>query len=297
MKTALNLALLLLIMMFAGCGERPSATAGSTNASPRTFIVRGSLRELPTDGRSAVIRHEEIPGYMPKMTMTLTLKQPAELRGLVPGDEVEFRLVATEDDHWIESLRRVGRGTVPEARPADPAPVQRELVNGGVWPDAPILDETGATRRFADFRGRAIAFTFIFTRCPLPDFCPRMSKHFKRARELLLTRPGAATNWQFVSLSFDPEQDTPAVLSTYAPGYRGANADRWLFGVLSADTLAAVAPRLDLKIGREGGGFSHNLRTVVLDTRGRIHRQFDGNDWTPEELADALVEAASVDPR
>ena len=141
MKTALNLALLPLIMRFAGCGERPS---GKSGAPPRTFTVRGSLRELPTDGRSAVIRHEEIPGYMPKMTMTFSVKHPASLRGLVPGDEVEFRLVATEDDHWIESLRRVGRGTVPEARPADPAPVQRELVNG----DVRAQERTEAISRF-----------------------------------------------------------------------------------------------------------------------------------------------------
>lgn len=274
----------------AGCRERKTDPPPATDSPVKTFVVRGSLRELPTDGRSAVIRHQAIPGYMPAMTMTFPVKRPEELRGLTPGDEVEFRLFATADDDWIEALHRVGH-----AEPGTNAPADRraELHNGDLLPDEPFLSETGATRRLSEFRGASVALTFIFTRCPLPTFCPLMSRNFSRARRALTDGGGAGANWQFLSLSFDPEHDTPAALTEYAGYYRGENADHWLFGVLGTNALADWAPRLDLIVKREGDGFSHNLRTVVLDPEGRIRRQFDNNEWTPEELADAMRKAAA----
>lgn len=296
MKAHHVLILFISACLWAGCDGRKPAAPQDIGLPPREFTVRGSLRELPTDGRHAVIRHEAIPGYMPGMTMTFTVKRPEDLRGLTPGDRVEFRLIATDDDHWIESLRRIGHDEPAADDTATVASTEAELHNGDLLPDVNLLGETGATNRFTDFRGRAVALTFVFTRCPLPDFCPRLSKHFSQARKLLLARPGGPTNWQFLSLSFDPEHDTPLVLAAYARSYRGDNADRWLFGVLAPDTLAALAPRLGLQLLRVGGSISHNLRTVVLDPRGRIHRQFDGNEWTSEELADALAEAARVSP-
>jgi protein SCO1/2 len=145
--------------------------------------------------------------------------------------------------------------------------------------------------RFSDFRGKALAFTFFFTRCPLPDYCPRMNNNFKEARALLLSQPNTPTNWQFLCVSFDAEFDKPAHLANYAKMFRGDDEGRWLFASASPDALAELAPRLDLKVAREAGSFSHNLRTVVLDPQGRVHKQFDGNEWTPRQLADALLQA------
>jgi cytochrome oxidase Cu insertion factor (SCO1/SenC/PrrC family) len=95
-----------------------------------------------------------------------------------------------------------------------------------------------------------------------------------------------------LSISFDPTVDQPAVLSGYATMYRGQDTNHWLFAVGSTNTLAQLSPQVDLQFWQEGGSISHNLRTVVLDGKGRITQQFDGNDWTPQELADALREAA-----
>jgi protein SCO1/2 len=122
-----------------------------------------------------------------------------------------------------------------------------------------------------------------------------MGKNFAEARELVLARANAPTNWQFLSISFDPEFDQPAVLASYANFYRAANADRWLFAAAATNVLAKLAPRLDLMVKREAGGsISHNLRTVVLDGQGRIRRQFDGNQWTAEELAREVVRASTL---
>ena len=114
------------------------------------------------------------------------------------------------------------------------------------------------------------------------------------ARKLLLADTNAPANWQLLSISFDPGFDQPGILAGYGNFYRGGNTNRWLFAAAPTNTLAALAPALDLMVIRDGPGFTHNLRTVVLDTQGRIARQFDGNHWTPEQLADAIRQAAKV---
>jgi protein SCO1/2 len=163
-----------------------------------------------------------------------------------------------------------------------------ELAAGDLLPDAEFTSELGQEIHFSDFRGRAVAFTFFFTSCPLPEYCPRMNKNFFEARKILLADSNAPANWQLLSISFDSAVDQPLVLASYAGIYRGLNPAHWLFAVASTNTLAALAPKLDLNVWRENGGLSHNLRTVVLDAGGKIFKQFDGNDWTPAQLAEAI---------
>jgi protein SCO1 len=299
MKIGQALLSLGIVMFVAGC-EKPSVPPQSnaaTNTKETYYAARGVVRSLPEDGRTVVIRHDAIPGYMPKMTMEFNVRDTNQLGGLQRDDVITFRLVATEDTHWIENVQRVGRIETSAAAPSVVAtnPPVRELVVGDQLPDSELLAEGGREIHLSDFRGQALAFTFIFTRCPLPDYCPRMGNNFAHARELILARSNAPTNWQFLSISFDPEFDTPAVLRSYGNNYRAGNADHWLFAVASTGVLHELAPRLDLMITREAGGsISHNLRTVVLDPRGRIYRQFDGNHWTPEQLVGALLEAAQL---
>src|SRR5688572_26516177 len=163
---------------------------------------------------------------------------------------------------------------------------------GDVLPDTDLLAEDGRAITLSDFKGQALAFTFIFTRCPLPDFCPRMNQHFNRARETLLRQSEGPTNWQFLSISFDPGFDKPEVLTRYAYSYRGQNTNRWLFASASSTVMDFMASQLDFRFANEGGSFVHNLRTVVLDGQRRVYRQFDGNKWKAEELAQAITEAA-----
>lgn len=283
-------------LILGGCGRDPATIPATGSETLRSYDTRGVVREIAPDRRKAVIRHEEIPGYMPKMTMELNVREPAELEGIAAGDEITFRLHANAETHWIDGVRRVGHSTaaasaeLPLYVPEEAA----ELKPGDIVPDAEFLSEDGQPLRLESLRGRAVAFTFFFTRCPLPDYCPRMNTHFRDARDLLLARANAPTNWQFLCVSFDAEFDKPSVLKGYANAFRAGNPDRWIFAAANPATLARLAPRLDLMVTREGGGFGHNLRTVVLDPQGRIHRQFDGNDWTPQELADAVADAATT---
>jgi protein SCO1/2 len=262
----------------------------------RSFFARGLVRELPADGQTVVVRHEAISGFMPKMTMTFNVRDTNQLRGLQVGDAVTFNVKATEEDSWIENIRRAGTNDLAPLPAPDPASSAllhvAQMKPGDVLPDAELLAEDGRTIRLSGFQGHAVAFTFIFTRCPLPDFCPRMNQHFNRARDLLLQRPGGPTNWQFLSISFDPEFDKPGVLTRYAYSYRGQSTDRWLFAAAPTNVMASFVSQLDFRFANEGGSFLHNLRTVVLDPQRRIYRQFDGNKWKASDLAEALAEAA-----
>jgi len=295
--------------LVAGCGndanstkrqptnviETDLQTLESTNVI-RSFLARGVIREIPPGGTTVIVRHEEIPGFMPRMTMEFDVRHTNELDGLHAGDTITFNVRATEEDSWIENIRRAS--TNDPAPRSHPGPSAASLLHaaqlkpGDVLPDAELLAEDGSRIKLSDFQGRALAFTFIFTRCPLPDYCPRMNQHFSRARQLLSETPGGPTNWQFLSISFDPEFDKPGVLTRYAYSYRGQSADRWLFAAAPAEVMASFSSQLDFRFANEGGSFLHNLRTVVLDTDRRVFRQFDGNKWKAQELAQALTEAA-----
>lgn len=286
-------------LLLVGCDK--SAPVPPPQTSPhiteRAFEVRGVVRSMPEGGRTLVVRHEEIPGYMPKMTMELNVRDTNEISGLERDDEITFQLVATTNTHWIQNIKRTGK-VAPTAPPAPSSPgyqLVKELAPGNPLPDYELVAEDGRMIRFSDFRGQAVAFTFIFTRCPLPDYCPRMGNNFSEARELILTNTTAPTNWQFLSISFDPEFDTPEVLRNHARRYRHDNPDRWLFAAAPLKVLATLAPELNLMFAKEASGsISHNLRTIVLDPQGRLHKQFDGNQWTPAALAEALLAAAQV---
>jgi len=271
----------------------------STNVL-RSFLARGIIREVPEGGTTVVIHHEAMPGFMPKMTMEFNVRNTNELRGLRPGDAVAFHVKASQEESWIEGLKKIGTNELVHPLPADPPSAAllhvAQLKPGDLMPDAELLGEDGHPVKLSDYKGRALAFTFIFTRCPLPDFCPRMNLNFSRARELLLANESGTTNWQFLSISFDPGFDKPGVLSRYAYSYRGNQSDRWQFTAAASEVLASLGPELDFRFANSGESFMHNLRTVVLDPQRRIYRQFDGNKWTAKELALALVEAARIGP-
>lgn len=265
------------------------------NNSMTSYPTRGVVEKIASDRGQATIDTEAIPGYMAAMPMDYPVRNTNELNGIATGDKITFMLVVSNNDDWIQNIRFVGHsketmtntmsmrmsgGMTPELKPGDPLP------------DGVLVAEDGHRIHFSDFRGQAVAFTFFYTRCPLPNYCPLMNRNFAAAREAILSAPDAPTNWEFLSISFDAENDTPQTLANYANLFRGDNTSHWLFAAATPPTLATLAPALDLMIVHEGSAISHNLRTVVLDPRGRIFRQFDGNQWTARELAQALLAAA-----
>ena len=149
----------------------------------------------------------------------------------------------------------------------------------------------GRAMSLKEFKGKALALTFIFTRCPFPEFCPRMSNNFAEAYKRLMTTPNAPTNWHLLSISFDPANDTPAVLKAYAGRYN-YDSNYWSFVTGAMIDIDAITEQFGLGFSRQGASINHNLRTVVVDANGRVRRILTGNDWKPAELVEEIGRAA-----
>ncbi len=285
----------LLLALVAGCNQEPPAPKSAAPSAPaaKSYDARGIVKAIAADGHKATIKHEKIPGYMRAMTMELSVRNPNELAGIAPNDEITFKLRVTDDDDWIEGVRFVAHHISEVTNGVFTFHIPTSQLNpGDALGDYEFTGEDGKTFLLSAFRGSAVAFTFFFTTCPLPEFCPRMNRNLAEARKIILAPASAPANWQLLSISFDSDFDQPEILSGFGNFYRGGDTNRWRFAVASTNTLAGLAPKVGLNFWREGGSISHNLRTVVLDGQGNLFKQFDGNDWTAQELADAIVEAA-----
>ncbi len=286
------------IISTAAVAAALAVAAVSCARNPQIYFVKGVVKELSPDGRTVVIAHEEIPGYMPAMQMPFVVKDARELAGLQTNDAVFFRMVVTADDAWIDRISKTG------VAPAAPAPPNRAfrrvrmvepLKVGDPLPDYRFTNELGQAVHLGQFQGQALAFTFIFTRCPYPLFCLRMSGNFAEAAKKLAAMPDAPTNWHLLSISFDTEFDSPAVLKAYAERYRDDPA-RWNFLTGELMDIDALTEQVGLMFPRSSGGmgFDHNLRTVIVDAQGRIQKVFTGNEWKVEDFIAELRQAAAA---
>jgi protein SCO1/2 len=169
--------------------------------------------------------------------------------------------------------------------PVTPDP-SRELGAGDLLPDIVLVNQFGEELRVRDFRGKALAITFIYSRCVSPTLCPLVSRNFDAA-QTLLARLGVNEHCHLLSISLDAESDTPDVLAAYAKGCQ-ANAQIWTFAPASESEVRRLGNAVGLEFKRVGGQIDHNLRTVVVDSAGRIRHIFRGNSWTPQELVAEL---------
>lgn len=284
-------------MNSGGMGQNKGSMQSTNNPSVKSYRARGIVEKITSDRHTATINTDKIPDYMDAMTMDYPVLNTNELKGISSGDIIHFTLIVSNDTDWIQGIHRTGHSN---SAMTNSMPMQMnmshgamtELSDGDLLPNGVLTSEDGREIHFSDFRGKALALTFFYTRCPLPNYCPLMNRNFADARKLITSKRDAPTNWEFLSISFDPDSDTPQVLTSYGGFYRDGNSRHWLFASAPTNTLAMLATALDLMVFREGSTISHNLRTVVLDPQGRIYREFDGNEWTPEDLANAVTEAA-----
>lgn len=284
-------------------GDAP-VTVGTAAAAPastntQVFQAKGIIIELLPTEKSVRIQHEAIPGYMDAMTMAFDVGSTNELAGLNPGDVVTFRLWVTERDGWIDQLQKLSLAppinTLPPNAPVRIVRDVEPLNPGDPLPDYQFTNQLGEAVSLSQFRGQALAITFIFTRCPFPTFCPLMSNNFRTVQDALLKNPSGPTNWQLLTLTFDPEFDTPEKLKAYATSF-GCNPEHWSFLTGALIEVTALGEQFGLRFWREpSAGISHNLRTVIVDARGRVQKIIPENKWTPDELAAEIEKAARVE--
>lgn len=265
----------------------------------KEYLVRGVIQEIKRDGEIAIIDHEEIPGYMKRMIMPFRAKDPAEFADRKPNDRVSFRLLVTELESWVDRVTKIGVGPVDLRTPRREFRLVRDvqpLEIGDQVPNYPMTNELGRAVGLRDFQGKAVALTFIFTRCPMPDFCPRMTRRFEEAYDALTADASAPKNWHLLSVSFDVDHDTPDVLKGYSRVH-GCDPDKWSFLTSELIEMDALTEQFGMTFARETQGgfiFSHNLRTAVLDTNGRVRKIFVGYDWKADALVEELRKAAAV---
>jgi protein SCO1/2 len=291
---------LLAVTLSRGSQLPPAAAAAAQTTSPKSnqqaFHVKGVVIEVRAEEKTVKIRDEEIPGYMEAMTMPFEVTDANELSGLKAGDSVSFRMIVTDTNAWIEGLQKQGEPRNPGPPTIGPFRYVREvepLNAGDLLPEYHFTNHLGQALSTSQFRGRALAITFIFTRCPYPTFCPRTTGNFEETQNKLLTSPHAPSNWHLLTISFDPEWDTPARLKTYAGRFH-CNANYWSFATGELIDITAIAEQVGMLFWHEGegAGISHNLRTVVVDARGRVQKIFRENQWTSDELVAEMIKAA-----
>lgn len=284
--------LVCMVLLFSGCGRQDESNGR------RTFVVNGVVKQLEPDGKTVVIQHEAIPNYMAAMTMPFEARNPRELAGLSAGEAVTFHLVVTSNAGWIEDIaprreRAVAVASLSTNRPPgfEITRAVEPLAEGDPLPNYHFTNQLGQAMDFSEFKGQPFAFTFFFTSCPFPNFCPRLTSNFEQVSADLMKMTNAPAQWHLFSISFDTKVDAPPRLLAYAEGAHYDPA-HWSFLTGSPEEIAELADQVGETYSIQPGNITHNLRTVVVDGRGRIQKIFQGNYWTPDELTRA-IEAAS----
>jgi protein SCO1 len=275
---------------FVSSGCRRDAPEAAAHRHP----LEGTVVAVDVANRKLTIAHEDIPGLMPAMTMEFVVleKDAVLLRNVSPGDRVTATLVVPDSRYWLEDLVIVKKGT-PDANAA-PGPRPHEARPGDVMPDVALVDQDGRTFRLAGYRGKALALTFVFTRCPFPDFCPLMMKNFAAVEGTLHKDPALDAKTRLLTVSFDPHNDTPKVLRAFGLPFQKSEPPflHWSLATGEDGAIRELAGALELEYVEESHSFTHNLRTAVIGPDGRLVRLFRGNDWTPDELVAELRTAA-----
>lgn len=295
--------LLAALALSAGCGRSagpdatrlapaaPTTAEAAPPASERHRMV-GVVRGVDAQSGVVTIRHEEMPGFMKAMTMPFDVEDRTVLEDLQVGDEVEGTLVVTGNESRLVDLQVTKPATAPtlslDLRGGTPQlRVKAErLEPGQMVPDFQFTTQEGTKMSLSDLRGKVVALTFIYTRCPLPDFCPALDRKFATMADRIEARPGRSEGIRLLSISFDPEHDTPEVLRKHAE-IQGARPPLWTFAVAEHVELRKVAESLGLVYGPTKDEVIHNRCVAVIapdGTLARLEVGEAGRTWTPAEL-------------
>ena len=275
-----------------------AAAAGACNsgnsADHREYSLHGQVISLAPDHKDANIKHDDIKGFMPAMTMPYKVRDAKEYDNLTAGDVIDATLVVVSNDAYLKNVKKVGTAPLP-APPAETTMSASSgfelLKTGQPVPDGKFVDQDGKPVTIAAYRGSVVLVTFMYTSCPMPTFCPLMDRHFAAIQEKLKAKRNQL-HAHLLSVSIDPVVDTPAVLKEHA---QKLNADPrlWTFLTGDRDDLDQWGARFGVSVSRalnDPKDITHNLRTAIIDRQGNLVQTYTGNEWTPEQvLADAEV--------
>lgn len=281
----------LAVMAFAGIG-----LSGCKGSSPKAsdgakrFELKGKVVSADKANHKVTIQHEEIKGYMDGMTMPFTLLEDWTYSELKPGALIQATLVVDQGRTWLENPvvtsvadpNLVGKTEETGVEPSAGADV----------PDFTLINQDGKKINLAKYRGQALVVTFIYTRCPLPDYCPLMSLNFQQIQKEAQNKPELKDKLHLLSISVDPDYDKPKVLREYGARYVGATKPeafkQWEFAAGSAEEIKQTAQFFGMNYWPEKGQIIHSLRTAIISPDGKIVKVYRGNEWKPEEVLQDL---------
>ena len=282
MARALTGIVIVALLVSSACA-RPAA---------REYELHGQVVAVDPARQEVTISHEDIPQFMPGMTMAFRVADRSLLNGRRPGDLVKATLVVRDTDAHLRTLERTGFAVVPDEPPSAAVSM---LAPGDAVADAAFVDTGGIARRFSDWRGHPVAVTFMYTRCPLPNFCPLLDRHFKAAQDRLRSDP-ALSGVRLLSVSFDPRRDTPETLATHAARVQ-ADRSIWQFVTGSPQDVHRFAGQFGVSVmgdNPDSEEIVHNMRTGIIDGRGRLAAILNGGDWSPDDLVAGLRKAQAA---
>lgn len=281
-----------------------SLSSCTSHPKPERYHFTGEIMSIDTQDQSAVINGDNIPGFMEPMTMSYKIKPPSVLNQLQPDDLISAEVVVIKPtksegpaDYWLENVKVTGHGKMPPPSPG-PGAAQRIPQPGDVVPDFSYTNQNGRRVSLKKYRGKVLLVTFIYTRCPFPDYCPRMTQNFAEIHRQIAQDASLDANTRLLSLSFDSDHDTPKILREYA--FKAAHThdaalfQRWEFGVPQKNELRNMAKFFGLVYQSDGGVITHSLSTTVIGPNGKIVKWYHGNDW---QVSDLVADARAADAR
>jgi protein SCO1/2 len=284
----------MLLLGLGGCRKAATPVA----SGPEHYPIRGVVVSTDAANGEVTLRHGAIPGLMEAMTMPYKLVQPSELSELHPGDVMTATLLADRDAAGPDNLRLTDLVIVAEAQPDHKPAVQYHLpAAGDAVPDFKLLNQSDRMIDLKQFRGKVVVMTFIYTRCPLSDYCPRMSHNFAEIDKALAADPKLYKTTHLLSVSFDPAYDTPKVLKSYGAAYTGRFVQEtfahWDFAAPPLAELPAMEQWFDVGVTPgENGTLQHSLSTIVIGRDGKVIAFYPTNDWTVASVLDKVKSAA-----
>jgi len=284
MTRIITLVLLLTSAALAACGGAPPT---------RTYQLEGQILAVDAAKQTLTIRHKDIPGFMPGMTMPFRVDDPSLMEGRKPGDLVRATLQVQDTDAWLSAVETTGWAPV-DVGPAPTVTGADTLEPGDEVPDQAFVGQDGRAVALSDFRGQVVALTFVYTRCPYPTFCPLMDRQFKAVQDAIAADPALAGNVHLLSISFDPAYDTPEIMQAHAE-QRGADPAVWTYVTAPGDEVDRFGAHFGLTIVRNAddpNDLTHTLRTAVVGPDGRLAALHVGNSWSPDDLLADIRHAA-----
>jgi protein SCO1/2 len=289
---------LLIVVPMAGCHSSARPSAGAQSAAVKQYPVKGIIVGTDAARSEVTVDSEAIPGFMGPMTMPYKVKNANVLQDLHPGDHMTGVLLvpksSTSDDNTVLDQIVITAQAQPDYKPQAQYHVP---ATGDAVPDFHLTNQSGRQISFRQFHGKALLVTFIYTRCPLSDYCPRMSRNFASIDKSLEGDPAMYRRTHLLSISFDPAYDSPAVLRSYGEAYTGnytkEKFKHWDFAAPSKPDLPKLLQFFDVgATPGENHTITHSLSTAVIAPDGKIAEWYPTNDWKPEDVLNELKKVA-----